>query len=154
MSLFNRRIEIDINPDGDGMFRLVTTLGDIYHDIVLTLFISDREFRIKEAVVETNRTPHPRCHEISRLTALLAGLTVGPGFIGRVRSALGGEMGCPNLLNLVLLTAPLVVNAAAIVRVQRENLSPEQAEALWLKTLGGVCLAYAKNNLQQDKSAG
>lgn len=147
MSLFNRRIEIDINPYGDEMFRLITTLGDIYHDIALTLFISDRDFRIKEAVVETNRTPHPRCREISRLAGLLAGLTVGPGFIGRVRSVLGGEAGCPNLLNLVLLTAPLVVNAAAIQRVQRENLSPEQAEAVWLETLGGVCVAYAKKNL-------
>jgi hypothetical protein len=142
MSLFNRRIEIDINSHGEGMFRLVTTLGDIYHDIVLTLMISDREFRITEAVVETNRIPHSFCREISGLARSLTGLTVGPGFTGQVRSRLGGKEGCPNLLNLVLLTAPLVVNAAVIERLQRENLSPEQAEAVWQETLGGVCLAY------------
>lgn len=142
MSLFTRRIEIDINPYGDGMFRLVTTLADVYHDFTLSLLITGREFRITEADVEIKHIPHPRCREISRLAGLLSGLTVGPGFTGQVRTRLGGKDGCPNLLNLVLLTAPLVVNAAAIERLQREKLSPEQEEAVWQETLGGVCLAY------------
>jgi hypothetical protein len=142
VSLFNRRIEIDINPYGDEMFRLVTTLADVYHDLTLRLLITGREFLITEAAVEIKRIPHPRCREISRLAGSLSGLTVGPGFTGQVRTRFGGKEGCPNLLNLVLLTAPLVVNAAAIQRLQQENLSPEREEAVWQETLGGVCLAY------------
>ncbi|MBS3898942.1 MAG: DUF2889 domain-containing protein [Dethiobacter sp.] len=154
MSLFNRRIEIDINSHGDGVFRLVTTLGDLYHDIVLTLMISDGEFRIAEAVVETNRIPHPRCREIRKLAGSLTGVTVGPGFLSQIRSRLGGKDGCPNLLNLVLLTAPLVVNASAIRRLQHENLSPEQAEAVWQETLSGVCVAYPEKERQENRPNG
>ncbi len=150
MSLFNRRIEIEINPCGDEMFRLATSLCDVYHDLALNLSINAREFRITEAAVEINRIPHPRCREISRLACSLCGLTVSAGFTRQVRSRLGGTEGCPNLLNLVLLTAPLVVNAATILRLQRENVSPEQAKAVWQETLGGVCLAYPKEERQES----
>ncbi|MBS3947684.1 MAG: DUF2889 domain-containing protein [Dethiobacter sp.] len=144
MSLFNRRIEIDINPHGDGMFRLVTSLSDVYHDIILTLFIAGQEFRIVEAQVEMKRIPHPRCREICRLANALTGLTVSPGFARQVQASLGGEDGCPNMVNLVLLTAPLVINVTVMQRLLQEELSPEQQEAAWQGALGGVCAAYPK----------
>jgi len=150
MSLFNRRIEIDINPHDVGIFRLVTSLNDIYHDITLTLFIAEQEFRIVDAQVEMNRIPQTRCREICQLANALTGLEVKPGFARQVQASLGGEAGCPNMVNLVLLTAPLVINAATIMRLQQEEMSLEQQADVWQEALGGVCVAYPKKRKAQS----
>ncbi|EEG76675.1 DUF2889 domain-containing protein [Dethiobacter alkaliphilus] len=144
MSLFRRNIEIDINPGTDGQLILITTLTDIYHDIRLTLQISSVTYEITEASLDMNRIPHPDCPAIEAKVTRLKGAQVGPGFTKQVLSVLGGEKGCPNLTNLVMLSAPLAMNAAAVLKQKEENLSEAEMDALWQKVLGGVCVAYPR----------
>lgn len=146
MSLFRRNIEIDINPGIEGELILVTTLTDIYHDIRLTLQISSDSYKIIDASLDMKRIPHPDCPAIEAKIGLLKGAQVGPGFTKQVLTVLGGEQGCPNLTNLVMVTAPLAMNAAAVLKQQRENLTDEQMNTLWQQVLGGVCIAYPRQH--------
>lgn len=152
MSLFQRNIAININPAHEGELALETTLRDMYHDIRLCLTITTADFTIMQASVEMVKIPHPNCHRIKEKVAALAGARVGPGFTRRVLSLFKGEAGCPNLANLVFLTAPLAINATAVLQQERENLSDEEMDTLWNEVLGGVCVAYPKNNRESDVS--
>ncbi|MBS4023851.1 MAG: DUF2889 domain-containing protein [Dethiobacter sp.] len=151
MSLFRRTIDIDINAHSDGVFSLVTTLSDMYHDIVLTLLISVPEYKIVDAAVDMKKIPHAACRQTYPLVRALTGQQITAGFTRNVLHALGGENGCPNLVNLMLVSAPLVMNAAAVLRMQQENLSQAELEELWHGILGGVCIAYSGNERKGDE---
>jgi hypothetical protein len=144
MSLFHRKIDIDINPELENRLQLVTTLRDMYHDIRLTLVIDKQDFIIHEASVEMERTPQDLCHKIKEKVASMTGVQVGPGFTRQVLSRFKGDQGCPNLANLIFITAPLAINAAAVQRQEEEQLSKEEMDSLWHDVLGGVCVAYNK----------
>lgn len=144
MSLFHRVIDIDINTLGDGLFKLVTNLTDMFHHIVLEMLVSAPDFIIEDVVVEMKRIPHPNCRKIYSVARSLRGLQIGPGFTKQVLGLLGGEEGCPNMVNLVLLTAPLAINAAAVLRQKQENLTQQELDGLWQQIMGGICVAYPK----------
>jgi hypothetical protein len=144
MSLFERNIAININPGNTGELELVTSLQDMYHNIRLFLTITTSDFLIKEAYVEMEKIPHPNCHKIKEKVAALAGAQVGTGFTKRVLTLFKGEGGCPNLANLIFLTAPLAINATAVLQQQRDCLTEEEMDVLWNDVLGGVCVAYPK----------
>ena len=144
MHLFRRTIEINISDTGKEEFTLSTNLMDMYHDIVLQLHVSVPDFIIVDATVDMKRIPHTGCREVYQMMCKLVGKEVGKGFTKVVLDALGGEHGCPNMVNLVLLSAPLAINAAAVLKQQRENLTAAGMDELWQEVLGGVCLAYPK----------
>ncbi|MBS4031818.1 MAG: DUF2889 domain-containing protein [Clostridiales bacterium] len=145
MSIFHRTIDIEIDEGKQGVLVLRTRLTDMYHDIILKLTVEVGKFIISDASVELKRTPHPDCSQIQALVQSMTGLQVGPGFTREVLSAMGGEHGCPNMVNLILLTAPLSMNAAAVLRQRQEGLSEAEMNSLWQEVLGGVCVAYKKD---------
>ena len=151
MHLFRRTIEITISDAGKGTFILHTNLTDMYHDIVLQLHVSVPDYIVTDAAVEMKRIPHLGCREVYEQMAKLVGNEVGKGFTKVVLDALGGKGGCPNMVNLVLLSAPLAINAAAVLKQQRENLTDAEMDLVWQDVLGGVCLAYPKEGKREQK---
>ncbi|MDW7649856.1 MAG: DUF2889 domain-containing protein [Bacillota bacterium] len=145
MQLFHRKIDITISDISKDLFLIQTTLCDMYHDILLSLKVSIPDFTIAEASVEMRRIPHENCRAVYPLLAALKGKELRQGFTRAVLSALGGASGCPNMVNLVLLSAPLAINAAAVRRQKQKNLTDEEMNSIWQDVLGGVCLAYPKN---------
>lgn len=151
MSLFSRKIDIDINPAGNDTLALTTTLADMYHDIRLRLEIGTWDGMIRNASLHMERIPHPDCRKMADKAQLLCGLEVGPGFTKKVLTLLGGECGCPNLVNLVFITAPLARNAAVVLKQRQEKLTDDEMDRLWQDVLGGVCAAYPKKAGQKRK---
>lgn len=150
MSLFRRTIDIDINPGPETELILVTTLQDMFHDIRLTLIVDREDYRIIKAAVDMERIPHDNCHMVKEKVASLAGVRVGPGFTKEVLSRFKGAQGCPNMANLMFVTAPLAMNAAAVLRQQQEKLSQEQLDELWYDLMSGVCIAYSQGSGESE----
>jgi hypothetical protein len=140
--LFHRSIDIKISSTRQGEFDIQTTLRDMYHDILLSLTVSLPDYRVANASVEMKKTPHQNCKAVYPLLATMVGKEVGPGFTKEVISALGGSAGCPNMVNLILLSAPLAINAAAVRKQQKENLTDDEMDAMWQDVLAGVCISY------------
>lgn len=144
MSVFSRKIQIDIDEYEPGTLILKTTLNDKYHDILLSLLVRVPDFAIVEAAVDMKKIPHKDCRKVYALMEAMKGSKVGPGLTRQVLNTLGGPQGCPNLVNLFLITAPLAINAAAVLRQEKESLTEEQMDAIWQEVLAGVCVAYPK----------
>ncbi len=150
MSIFHRTIEIDIDVHSEGMFSLTTGLRDVYHDILLTLLISVPDYIIKDIHVDMRAIPHENCRQVYKLVRTLAGRQVGAGFTRQVLDALGGEGGCPNLINLILITAPLVINAAAVLHARQEKLTRDELDDLLQEALAGVCIGYSREKKEGE----
>lgn len=144
MSVFSRKIQIDIDEHQPGILVLKTSLCDKYHDILLSLLVRVADFSIVEASVDMKKIPHSDCRKVYELMEAMKGCTVGPGFTRQVLKTMGGPQGCPNLVNLFLITAPLAINAAAVMKQEQESLTDEQMDEIWREILGGVCVAYPK----------
>ena len=141
-SLFNRNFNVDIKEKDSYTYRLDVTMKDIYHDFLLTLDVETSEFIIENVKLKLNKKPKEECEELKTLVKKMEGVRISQGFTKSVTSTLGGSKGCPNLVNLFLISAPLALNVNATVDKKNENLTKEELEILLSDVLGGVCLAY------------
>ncbi|UMZ74346.1 DUF2889 domain-containing protein [Natranaerofaba carboxydovora] len=141
-SLFNRNFNVDIKEKDSSTYQLDVTMKDMYHDFLLTLDVETSEFIIENVQLKLNKKPKEECEELKTLVKKMEGVRVSQGFTKSVTSTLGGSKGCPNLVNLFLISAPLALNVNATVDKKNENLTKEELEILLSDVLGGACLAY------------
>ena len=96
---YNFKVTAD---DGQNM-TLRGRLEDYYHDILVDVVLDKARLRIISASGEMNkdRIPYPDgCGASLPKLDGLAGLEIRQGFTRELRSRLGGEMGCPHLVQL------------------------------------------------------
>ena len=141
-TLFNRNFNINIGEKDELSLELEITMKDMYHDFDLTMEVDRNEYYVQNVNLVLNKRPKEKCEELKLLVKKMEGAKIGKGFIKTVTSTLGGNYGCPNLINLFLISAPLALNASALAYKRDNNLSEEEMEDVWNEVLGGVCLAY------------
>ncbi|MBK1665749.1 hypothetical protein CKO38_15490 [Rhodospirillum rubrum] len=74
--------------------------GEPLHGMGLRLTI-DLDLRIHAVAAATDHAPFHQCPEVADHFQRLVGLTIGPGFRGKVRERLGGAEGCTHLVELL-----------------------------------------------------
>lgn len=141
-TLFNRNFNVNIEEKNKSTMWLEITMKDMYHNFDLTMEVDRTEYSIQNVNLKLNKRPKDKCEELKQLVKKMEGVKIGKGFIKTVTSTLGGSYGCPNLINLFLISAPLALNASALAYKRDNNLSEEDMESVWENVLGGVCLAY------------
>lgn len=143
MSVFNRNISVDIEETPDGALLVKSHMKDLYHDILVELTVARPGFVIKKADVRMGEVPGADlCREVYPLVKQLEGLSIAKGFIKKATSLLGGSKGCPNVLDLVLVGAPLAINVSWSVDVSKGIIEESEARRVMAKSLDGVCIAY------------
>lgn len=96
-----RTFHLEVTADDGQNISLRGRLEDPFHDILVSLVLDKERQCILSAEGGMNRVPYaggcraslPKLHE-------LAGLEIRQGFSRELRSQLGGEMGCPYLVEL------------------------------------------------------
>lgn len=143
MSIFSRNIAIDIEEGPDETLLVKSHMIDVFHDILVHLTVSRPGFVIQKAEIWMDRVPAgDRCREVYPLVRQLQGTSIKRGFTNRVTSLLGGGRGCPNVVNLVLVAAPLAINASWLSDAAKGRITPAEAKKVGAKSLDGVCIAY------------
>lgn len=143
MRVFSRNIAIDIDKNPDEMLLVRSHMTDVFHDILVHLTVSRPGFVIEKAEIWMDRVPAgDRCREVFPIVKHLEGLSIKRGFTNRVTSLLGGGQGCPNVLNLVLVAAPLAINASWLSDASKGRITPSEVKRVGAKSLEGVCIAY------------
>lgn len=75
-------------------------VGEPIHDLTMRLTI-DEAFLIHGVAVSIGNTPHPQCSLVRDVYGRLVGLTIGAGFLSKVRGLVGGVEGCTHLTDLL-----------------------------------------------------
>ena len=95
------------------------------HEMWLRLTIDD-DFCIKEVEAVTDHGPFRPCAQANTNFHRLVGLTIGPGWMRKVRSRLGGPDGCTHMVELL---GPMATTAFQTIWPLRESRrqTPKQA---------------------------
>ncbi len=112
MTLFSRNISVDIVEGENGNLVVTSRMVDRLHDITVTLDVSYPDYTIVDADVVMTMVPSEHCYLMYPIAKKLIGLRIAKGFNRSVVGILAGVQGCSNVLNLVLVGAPLAINAA------------------------------------------
>lgn len=97
-----RTIETNVEEQGDGC-RAVARLIDPFHDIEVTVQLRRADLTITAAVATMRWIPYAdRCPDSLLQLGELVGVRVGPSLGRTVREKIGGEAGCPYVVELVL----------------------------------------------------
>lgn len=142
--LFERNFYIGIASGGPTNLLVTSHLKDKLHDIKVIINVSLPDMMFESAQVFVERSPHPACHGITRLADRLKGIRISKGFNQHVQELLGGREGCSNLRNMVLIAAPLAINASWFNLKQHNLVSEQEFWANREDSMIGHCLAYPK----------
>lgn len=148
MPVFSRDISVDIEENPDESLLVKSHMEDIFHDILVYLTVSRPDFIVQKAEIWMERIPSERCREVYPVVKQLEGVSIKSGFTSRVTSLLGGGRGCPNVVNLVLVGAPLALNASWLSDVYKGRLTTSEFQAVYSKGLDGVCIAHTGNKAE------
>ena len=138
-----RTIEINVEQEGDTC-RAVARLVDPFHDIQVTVAIGTVEMTITEARATMRWVPYSdRCPDgLLRLDGL-AGVRVGPSLGRTVRERIGGDGGCPYVVDLVLQACQFALVAVMTERAREAVLVNEDPGAFaGLRQKMGQCAGH------------
>jgi hypothetical protein len=152
--IFTRRIHCEGFARDDGLYdiearvtdtvpeaeRIKTARPNPRHDMQLRLTI-DRDFHVHAVEVHTYGAPNRECYIVEPPHQKLVGKNIMRGWRRAVNDAVGGEIGCTHIREL-LMTAATVVYQTLAGRVKRERKPDE------LPGVAGTCKAWALDGEQ------
>ncbi|MHA1537236.1 MAG: DUF2889 domain-containing protein [Alphaproteobacteria bacterium] len=112
--------------DFDSHWRGTVAAGVPVHEMWLRLTI-DKTLRIREVASEIDFGPFPPCYEVAPNFERLAGLRIGPGWMGEVRKRVGGIKGCTHLNEMLAQIATTAFQT--MVRHWESERKKREAEA-------------------------
>lgn len=142
--LFKRNFEIKINLLNNETCVIISEMTDSFHHIEFKFQIFMPHFKVESADINMIRVPLPQCKEAENFEQDLIGLVIEPGFRKKVISILGGSGGCSNLVDMALISLPLIVNANALNNYFSGKISKEEYFDTSKKFLNNHCLAFSK----------
>ena len=102
MTVFNRKINVEIDWIDDAAFEIHGTLDDNVHSLDSRIRVSFPDFRITDATAIITRMPYPGfCQGSTAAISGLVGEKIGRGFRKRSGEVLGGAASCNHLHTLV-----------------------------------------------------
>ena len=105
----------------DNAFRGRVEAGVPVHDMWVRLTV-DAALKVHAAEAETIAGPYRICPQAAPAVEQLAGLTIGPGWRGKVRRRIGGTNGCTHIVEML---QPLATVAFQTVFADRRKWSDE-----------------------------
>ncbi|MHB1421470.1 MAG: DUF2889 domain-containing protein [Bacillota bacterium] len=148
MVSFHRNISIKIDGIEDDKLGISAHMKDSYHDILLTYEVTLPSFIISNLQLVMEQIPEELCRKACDLAKAFEGIAIAKGFNQKVIDTAGGPNGCVNLLNMLLLSAPLAINNSWSYFAEKTPMSPEDQDNMRYQAMKGKCLAHPVLNNQ------
>ena len=108
MDTIKRTVDTEVKYDDNGILHTIARLTDPFHEIEVTLQVRTADLTIVEASAEMIRVPYANSCPNSMLGIdNLANVRIGPGLHRNIRETVGGDCGCPYLVDLVVQACKL-----------------------------------------------
>jgi hypothetical protein len=113
MEALRRTIETEVSDAGDGNYRAVARLTDPFHDIEVAVMVRAADHTITDASARMTRVPYAdTCPNSLPRMSDLSDVPIGASLGRAVRDAVGGDRGCPYLVELVVQACKLAMLAS------------------------------------------
>ncbi len=129
MDTVRRSIDTEVSKTGDDCYRAVARLVDPFHEIEVVLLIRATGFVIVEASAKMIRIPYAdKCPNSLQRVSKLSGLRIGPGLHRTIREVVGGDCGCPYIVDLVEQACKLVIVVSSVQQAREAVLVEHDLE--------------------------
>jgi hypothetical protein len=131
-------------------------LPGMVHHMILRMHVTGPPLTIKDIEAEMPGVPRDECRETINSLNIVKGMSITPGFTLKIKTILGGPVGCSHLTALLLAMAPAVVQGSWAYHAQKP-LPDEFSPDLMNQYLIDTCRVWrregdlAKSLLQQAK---
>jgi hypothetical protein len=142
-AFYSRDIKVEFEEYSDECLLARSHMEDIYHDITMEFIVSRSDMVIRQADVRMVRVPGAHCRDISPAIKQLEGLSITSGFNKKVSMLLKEAGGCPNLLNLIMVSVPLLVNMVSVADYHKGLIDWTGLTEITTRSLDGVCVGYS-----------
>lgn len=123
LNTIKRTVDTEVKYDDDGILHAIARLTDPFHEIEVALRVRVADLTIVEANAEMIRVPYAdHCPNSLLRIGTLAGIQIGPGLHRNVREAVGGDCGCPYLVDLVIQACKLAIVAVGVKQARNSVL--------------------------------
>ncbi|MBN1532958.1 MAG: DUF2889 domain-containing protein [Spirochaetes bacterium] len=128
--------------------------GVIHHMRVL-LLVNTKSMAIEDCELEMKSVPREICREAAESLQRIKGLVIARGFTMKVRSLMGGALGCTHVMTLVIEMAPALIQGYWTAKSRKPvNLAdPDEKKTLRLfrDTLVNTCHVWRENGPTLEK---
>lgn len=144
MLIFNRFKNSQVELIDDNTLKVISTMCDSYHEIIVTLKVNISDANIIEASAQFLRQPNLMCKETAKFIEKLVGVSLGKGITKNAIALIGGNSGCTHIVDLVLESAKAFVQGK--FTKQFDDIGDrEKAMGFINKQLEGTCWFHARH---------
>jgi hypothetical protein len=119
--------------------------GESLHGMSIRITL-DHQMTIQRAEAIMDFTPYNYCKSIASVFEQLAGVTIGPGWRGKVREIMGGSKGCTHLTELLGPIATTAFQTMVSIKDSAGKADDEQAQADYVPFLINTCHTHAEDS--------
>ena len=140
-TVFKRNFEISLYENEKDSITVEVQMSDVFHDMTITLDVSLPDFLISNTSLKVDKAPGGDCDELCIRMAELNGRQVKHGFTQIVQDLYGQADGCPNLVNMLLSSVPLAINASWMIAMKR-GVPYEQIKRVQESQMKDICISF------------
>ena len=140
-AIFKRSFEISLHENEKNGIAVEVRMSDVLHDMTITLDVSLPDFLISNTSLKVEKAPGESCEELCTRMAELNGRQVKHGFTQLVQDLYGQADGCPNLVNMLLSSVPLAINASWMIAM-KHGVPYEQIKRVQESQMKDICISF------------
>jgi hypothetical protein len=119
--------------------------GEALHGMAVRIAL-DQEMTIREAAAAMDDTPYNYCKQVEPAYASLVGISIGPGWRGKIRDRVGGAKGCTHLTELLPVVATTAFQTLVSLQQQMEQDSSTEDYSDYVPHLINTCRSHAEDS--------
>ena len=148
--IFNRFKNTQVELIDDNTLKVISTMTDTYHEIIVTLKVNISDSNIIEASAQFLRQPDVMCKETAKFIEKLVGVSLGRGITKNAIALIGGTSGCTHIVDMVLESAKAFVQGK-FTKQFNDIGDREKAIGFINKQLEGTCWYHARHQREAAK---
>ncbi|OQB10571.1 MAG: hypothetical protein BWY16_00782 [Candidatus Omnitrophica bacterium ADurb.Bin205] len=138
--IFKREKIITVKEENLHLLLIEGYIKDDFHHITCALVVGYPSFEIKDVKVGLLSAPMQACQEATKLKDNLRGLKIKPGFLAKIRKAVGGPQGCIHLAELLYDMGQVAFQSSR--KILNRTISNEEIEEKSQEFMKGKCIAF------------
>lgn len=143
-SLYSRNFQVNYHEVEENIWRAISHLKDLQHDIQVIVDVSVPDMTILDAKIELLRYPMDNCVYINDKIKKLIGVNViSSEFIPKCNELFCGEMGCGNIRMLLGISLPGIIYSYFPHQIKTGNMTEKQWWDFCKEKLPKACMAHS-----------
>ncbi len=144
--VFKREKIITVKEENPHALIIEGYIKDDFHHITCVLVVNYPSFEIMDAKIGFLTAPMQTCQEAAKAINNLKGLKIKPGFLVKIRKAVGGSQGCIHLSELLYDMGQAAFQSNR--KIRHRTISDKEINEKSREFMRGKCIAFKEVTME------